>query len=62
MADISRRHAGAIADTVEELQDLGRVPEASVEIRVHGSAPLFKLYLVNDVDACFGYYRHRVSS
>lgn len=63
MADISRRHAGAIVATVEELQDLGLVPEASVEIRVHSSAPLFKLYLVNDLDAFFGFYpvvRHEV--
>lgn len=63
MAEISSRHAGAIADAVEELADLGLVPEATVETRVHGSAPLFKAYVVNDVDVFFGYYpvvRHEV--
>lgn len=63
MAEISTRHAGAIADTVEELADLGLVPDATAEVRVHGSAPLFKIYVVNRVDAFFGYYpvvRHEV--
>lgn len=63
MAEISARHAGAIADAVEELADLGLVPEATVELRVHGSAPLFKAYVVNDTDVFFGYYpvvRHEV--
>jgi hypothetical protein len=63
MADISARHAGAITDAVQELADLGLVPEATVETRVHGSAPLFKAYVVNDVDVFFGYYpvvRHDV--
>ena len=44
MATISARHAGGIAATVEELADLALVPEATVEARVHGSAPLFKAY------------------
>ena len=56
MADISARHAGAITDAVQELADLGLVPEAAVETRVHGSAPVFKAYGVNDVDVFFGYY------
>ncbi len=63
MAEISARHAGAITDAVEELADLGLVPEATVEMRVHGSAPLFKAYVVNDTDVFFGYYpvvRHEV--
>lgn len=63
MAAISARHAGAITDAVEELADLQLVPEATVETRFHGSAPLFKTYLVNEVDAFFGYYpvvRHEV--
>ncbi len=63
MAEISARHAGAITAAVEELADLGLVPEATVETRVHGSAPLFKAYLINDTDAFFGYYpvvRHEV--
>ena len=63
MAEISGRHAGAISDAVQELADLGLVPEASVETRVHGSAPLFKAYVINDADVFFGYYpvvRHEV--
>ena len=63
MAETSSRHAGAISDAVQELGDLELVPEVSVETRVHGSAPLFKAYVVNDVDVFFGYYpvvRHEV--
>ncbi|AXG12141.1 GntR family transcriptional regulator [Intrasporangium calvum] len=56
MADISARHAGAIEATVEELCDLGLVPECSIETRLHGSSPLFKVYIVNKTDAFFGYY------
>ncbi|MGL5829636.1 MAG: GntR family transcriptional regulator [Angustibacter sp.] len=56
MAEISARHAGAVTATIEELADLELVPEATVEVREHGSAPLFKLYIVNEVDAFFGYY------
>jgi len=56
MAGISARHAGAITETVVELADLGLVPEATVETRLHGSAPLFKCYIVNETDVFFGYY------
>lgn len=63
MAEISKRHAGGITASVEELEDLGLVQRASVETRVHGSAPLFKAYVINDADVFFGYYpvvRHDV--
>jgi hypothetical protein len=63
MAGISARHAGAIQESVEELADLGLVPAAEVSARVHGSAPLFKCYIVNEADVFFGYYpvvRHDV--
>lgn len=63
MAEISRRHAGGITASVEELEDLGLVQRASVETRVHGSAPLFKAYVINEADVFFGYYpvvRHDV--
>jgi len=63
MAAISARHAGAIREALEELADLGLVPEVTVETRVHGSAPLFKLYVINETDVFFGYYpvvRHEV--
>jgi DNA-binding transcriptional regulator YhcF (GntR family) len=64
MAGISNRHAGAVQAAVEELQELGLVPEAKVEARVYNSAPLFKAYIINDTDAFFGYYpvmRHDVA-
>ncbi len=63
MAEISRRHAGGITASVQELEDLGLVQRASVETRVHGSAPLFKAYVINEADVFFGYYpvvRHDV--
>ena len=63
MAEISARHAGAITATVEELADLGLVEQATVETRMHGSAPLFKVYVLNHTDVFFGYYpvvRHAV--
>jgi DNA-binding transcriptional regulator YhcF (GntR family) len=63
MAEISARHAVAIAATVEELAELELVPDAAVEIRTHGSPPVFKAYLINDDEAFFGYYpivRHDV--
>ncbi|MFI5622581.1 GntR family transcriptional regulator [Nocardioides sp. NPDC051685] len=56
MADISTRHAGAIRETVQELADLALIPEATVETRVHGTAPLFKCFIINDTDMFFGYY------
>jgi len=56
MRAISARHAGAITAAVEELADLSLVPQAAVETRLHGSAPLFKVYVVNDTDAFFGFY------
>lgn len=63
MAGISARHAGAITDTIEELADLGLVADATVETRLHGSAPLFKAFVLNGTDVFFGYYpvvRHEV--
>lgn len=56
LATISARHLDAIRATVEELQELGFVPTATVENRVHGSAPQFKAYILNDEDVFFGYY------
>jgi hypothetical protein len=56
MATIAARHALALVASVEELADLGLVAKATAAIRAHGSAPLFKLYLVNDRDLFFGFY------
>ena len=43
-------------ESVDELAELGLVEKATVEIRVHGSAPLFKLYLLNEEELFFGFY------
>ncbi|GLW09371.1 hypothetical protein Misp01_45000 [Microtetraspora sp. NBRC 13810] len=53
---IMRRHATAITDSVNELAARGAVKAATAEIRLHQVAPLFKLYIVNDRDAFFGFY------
>ena len=63
-ATITRRHTQAISDSVHELADLGLVQQASVEIRVHHLAPLFKLYVLNNEEAFFGFYpvrEHKVT-
>lgn len=53
---ITQRHVQPLIDSVTELGDLGLVTEASIEVRLHGAAPLFKLYLVNRAEAFFGFY------
>ncbi|MEU4800732.1 winged helix-turn-helix domain-containing protein [Actinosynnema sp. NPDC023587] len=55
-AEIMRRHTLAILDNVTELGALGLVKDATAEVRVHPSAPLFKLYLINNNEAFFGFY------
>ncbi|WP_020670418.1 GntR family transcriptional regulator [Amycolatopsis nigrescens] len=54
--EIMRRHTLAIVDSVTELGELGLVQDAKAEIRVHPAAPLFKLYMINDEEAFFGFY------
>jgi DNA-binding transcriptional regulator YhcF (GntR family) len=61
---ISSRHTDAITDSVAELSDLGLVKTASAQVRVHGAAPMFKLYILNRAEAFFGFYaiaEHAVS-
>ncbi|MEU5695180.1 GntR family transcriptional regulator [Actinosynnema sp. NPDC020468] len=55
-AEIMRRHTLSIIDNVTELGTLGLVKEATAEVRVHPAAPLFKLYLINNEEAFFGFY------
>jgi hypothetical protein len=55
-AGIADRSLSAIIDAVAELQDMGAVTEAVAEVRVHGLAPQFKLYVINGSDAFFGFY------
>ncbi|MFI8080588.1 GntR family transcriptional regulator [Kitasatospora sp. NPDC086009] len=49
-------YARSIRDSVAELSHLGLVPEARVDVRVHSGTQFFKLYVVNQTDAFFGYY------
>ncbi|OZM72661.1 GntR family transcriptional regulator [Amycolatopsis antarctica] len=53
---IMQRHTVGIVEAVNELAELGIVPNARAEIRFSPAVPLFKLYLINDTDAFFGYY------
>src|SRR5215469_16987757 len=52
---ITRRHTDAIAESVAELSDLGLVKTAGAQVRVHGAAPMFKLYILNRAEAFFGF-------
>ena len=56
MAKTTERYAGGLVENLGELRDLGLVERSSVEIRVHSSAPLFKLYLINHAELFFGFY------
>lgn len=53
---IARRAAEGIIDQVRELAELGLVRSATVDVRVHSAAPLFKLYFLNNEEAFFGFY------
>jgi DNA-binding transcriptional regulator YhcF (GntR family) len=53
---IMRRTADSILDQVHELADLGLVPAVNVAVRVHSATPLFKLYVLNNEEVCFGFY------
>ena len=54
--EIMRRHTLAIVDSVTELGELGLVNEATAQIRVYPAPPMFKLYLINNEEAFFGFY------
>jgi DNA-binding transcriptional regulator YhcF (GntR family) len=56
MQRILMRHAGAIVDSIQELSDIGLVPNATTEIRTYRVTPMFKLYIVNEQEAFFGFY------
>ncbi len=55
-ARIMERHTYAIVDAVNELGELGLIDDAHAEVRVAPAVPLFKLYLINNTEAFFGYY------
>jgi DNA-binding transcriptional regulator YhcF (GntR family) len=54
--DILHRHVRNIVDTVKELEILGLVSEATTDVRVYGGAAFFKLYVINQAEAFFGFY------
>ncbi len=56
MNDIMLGYARSIRDSINELEQLGLVPETAVEVRVHSGTAFFKLYVINGADVFFGYY------
>jgi DNA-binding transcriptional regulator YhcF (GntR family) len=64
MHQIMRRHTDAITESIRELADLGLVKSATAQVRLHGTVPLFKLYILNGTEAFCGFYpvaKHTVS-
>jgi DNA-binding transcriptional regulator YhcF (GntR family) len=53
---IIRRHMEAIVESVRELSELGLVREAKAEVRTYVTTPQFKLYILNQEEAFFGFY------
>lgn len=56
MSRIVARSTQAIVDTVAELAALGIIESGSAEVRTVHMAPLFKLFIINDSEAFFGFY------
>ena len=53
---IMQRHTEAITESVSELADLGLVKSATAQVRIYGTVPMFKLYILNGTEAFFGFY------
>jgi DNA-binding transcriptional regulator YhcF (GntR family) len=53
---ITARNTEAIIGSLQELANLKLVEEASAQVRMHHSAPLFVLYLINKREVFFGFY------
>ncbi len=53
---ITRRHTEAIIESLQELGELGLVRSASAQVRRHGTAALFKVYILNNEEVFFGFY------
>jgi DNA-binding transcriptional regulator YhcF (GntR family) len=53
---IMQRHTEAITESVGELADLGLVRSATAQVRIYGTVPMFKLYILNGTEAFFGFY------
>ncbi|MFD8690793.1 GntR family transcriptional regulator [Streptomyces sp. NPDC059651] len=56
MHSIMVSYARSISDAINELSHLGLVQESMVSVRVHSGTQFFKLYVINNQDAFFGYY------
>ncbi|WP_371592770.1 GntR family transcriptional regulator [Streptomyces virginiae] len=56
MHDIMVGYTRSISDAIGELSHLGLVQESTVDVRVHSGTQFFKLYVINNEDAFFGYY------
>jgi DNA-binding transcriptional regulator YhcF (GntR family) len=56
LAVITRHAITRLTDAVTELADRRLIRSATVEARVHELAPTFKLYLLNNEQALFGFY------
>jgi DNA-binding transcriptional regulator YhcF (GntR family) len=53
---ITNRSIHAISDAIQELTDLDLVKSSTIEVRSHGAAPMFKLFILNEHEAFFGFY------
>lgn len=53
--DLSTRYMGGVTGAVQEPAGLSLVPDATVENRRFSAAPMFEAYVINGVDAYFGY-------
>ncbi len=53
---IVQRSTQAVVETVQELAALGLVQTATAQVRVYHAAPLFKMFLLNQSEAFFGFY------
>ncbi|WP_145498618.1 GntR family transcriptional regulator [Streptomyces sp. CFMR 7] len=56
MRDIMVGYTRSIRDGIAELEHLGLVADTSINVRVHSGTQFFKLYVINNEDAFFGYY------
>ncbi|MCW7987102.1 GntR family transcriptional regulator [Streptomyces platensis subsp. clarensis] len=56
MHDMMVGFTRSITNSIHELSVLGLVAETNVSVRVHGGTQFFKLYVINQEDAFFGYY------
>jgi DNA-binding transcriptional regulator YhcF (GntR family) len=56
MQRVVQRSTQAIQDTVGELAALNLVESASAEVRTFHTSPLFKLFILNETEAFFGFY------